>query len=195
VGGYIGTVNERAEIIPDRTAFSDFPLEMESWSGKLGKIEKIYLDELKLDDYIIADYQSDNGDIVNLYLAYYATQRSGAAAHSPRSCIPGGGWRIKSHDTVEIEGLNKSVNRLLIGKGEFGQLVYYWFDQRGRNITNEYMVKWYLFWDSLNLGRTDGALVRLTTTLEPGEDTAIADKRLAEFARLINSSLSQYIPE
>ena len=91
--------------------------------------------------------------------------------------------------------MGKSANRLLIRKGEYGQLVYYWFDQRGRNITNEYLVKWYLFWDSLTLGRTDGALVRLTTTLQPGEDVAKADKRLTEFARLINPTLSQYIPE
>ena len=73
--------------------------------------------------------------------------------------------------------------------------MYYWFDQRGRNITNEYLVKWYMFWDSLTLGRTDGALIRLTTSLQPGEDVAKADKRLTEFAQLLQPSLSQYIPE
>ena len=84
---------------------------------------------------------------------------------------------------------------MLIRKGDYGQLVYYWFDQRGRNITNEYMVKWYLFWDSLTLGRTDGSLIRLTTTLQPGEDVAKADQRIAEFAQLINPTLSLYLPD
>lgn len=194
-GLYIGALNERAEVIPERISFSSYPLKIDNWNGRRDTIEKKYLDELKLNDYIIADYRSDHSDVVNLYLAYYESQRSGAAAHSPKSCIPGGGWRIKSHTVIDIEGLEKSTNRLLIRKGEYGQLVYYWFDGRGRTITNEYMVKWYLFWDSLTLGRTDGALVRLTTTLQPGEDVAKADKRLAEFARLINPALSQYIPE
>ena len=56
------------------------------------------------------------------------------------------------------------------------------------------MVKWYLFWDSLTLGRTDGSLIRLTTTLEPGEDVTKADQRIAEFAQLVNPTLSTYIP-
>lgn len=195
VGLYVGSINERAEIIPDRETFANYSLQLGEWQGRRDVIEQKYLDELKLDDYIIADYKSINNESVNLYMAYYESQRSGAAAHSPKSCIPGGGWRIKSHSTLEIEGVGKSTNRLLIKKGDYGQLVYYWFDQRGRNITNEYLVKWYLFWDSLTLGRTDGALIRLTTSLQPGEDVSKADKRLTEFAQLIQPSLSQYIPE
>ncbi len=195
MSGYIGTLNERAEIIPERTDFAEFPVQIDGWTGWRDKIEQKYLDELKLDDYIIADYVKGGGDAINLYMAYYESQRSGAAAHSPKSCIPGGGWRIKSHSTVNIEGLGIATNRLLIRKGDYGQLVYYWFDQRGRNITNEYMVKWYLFWDSLTLGRTDGALIRLTTVLQPGDDVAEADRRLIEFAQLIQPDISSYIPE
>lgn len=195
LGVSIGSLNERTEIIPARTDYSAYPLEFGEWKGRKGSIEKIYLDELRLDDYFIADYVNDRGDGVNLYMAYYESQRSGAAAHSPRSCIPGGGWRIKSHSTISIAGNSITTNRLHIKKGDYGQLVYYWFDQRGRDITNEYMVKWYLFWDSLTLGRTDGALVRLTTSLKPGEDVARADKRLSEFSYLIQTTLPDYIPE
>jgi len=195
VSGYIGTLNEREEVIPERAGFTNYPLQFSGWNGIRDKIGKNVLDELKLTDYIIADYRNDEGDAVNMYMAYYESQRSGAAAHSPKSCIPGGGWRIKSHTVIDIEGINESTNRLLIRKGDYRQLVYYWFDQRGRNITNEYMVKWYLFLDSLTLGRTDGALIRLTTTLKPGDNVEKADRRLAEFARLIDPTLSQYIPE
>ncbi|MFK5949367.1 MAG: VPLPA-CTERM-specific exosortase XrtD [Methylococcales bacterium] len=194
IGIYIGGLNERAEIIPDRKDFSSYPMNISGWKGAKSRIGQNILDELKLDDYIMADYQN-SADGINLYLAYYGSQRSGAAAHSPKSCIPGGGWRIKSHKVIDIPGLNKHANRLWIQKGDYGQLVYYWFDQRGRNITNEYMVKWYLFWDSLTLGRTDGSLVRLTTTLEPGEDVVKADERLIKFAQLINPTLSDFIPE
>ena len=102
---------------------------------------------------------------MNLYMAYYDRQKSGEAAHSPKSCIPGDGWQIKDSRNININdiataGKPFSLNRLFIQKGEYSQLVYYWFQQRGRVITNEYLVKWYLFWDALTKNRTDGALVR-----------------------------------
>jgi len=92
-------------------------------------------------------------------------------------------------------GESQKVNRLLIKKGEYGQLVYYWFQQRGRIITNEYMVKWLLFWDSMNKGRTDGALVRLTTSVMPGDDLEQAEKRLRDFMALVKPKLPAYIPD
>lgn len=198
-GIIIGTLNERAEIISERTGFSVYPLQLGAWSGKRDVIEKKYLDALKLDDYIIANYSNQTGDTVNLYMAYYATQRSGAAAHSPKSCIPGGGWQIKASNTIDLNGIERggkhlSVNRLLIKKGEYGQLVYYWFQQRNRIITNEYMVKWYLFWDALTRNRTDGALVRLSTSISPGEDIAKADKRLVNLVSQVWPFMHEYIP-
>ena len=201
VGAFVSSLIEtREEIIPDRLSFDEFPSVIGEWQGSEDTIEKKYLDVLKLDDYILANYRHSNGETVNFYSAYYQSQRGGASAHSPRSCIPGGGWRIKEFETttlssIEFAGKPLSVNRLLIKKGDYGQLVYYWFQQRGRIITNEYLVKFYLFWDALTINRTDGALVRLTTTLKPGEDVAKADKRLSAFILLIQPTLSEYIPE
>lgn len=198
LGVLIGSLNGRSEIIPERKDFTSYPLEIGDWVGQRGSIKKKFLDALKLNDYIIADYTNSRHEVVNFYMAYYESQRSGAAAHSPRSCIPGGGWRIKSHKVIKIDvGGNKliQVNRLLIKKGDYGQLVYYWFDQRGRDITNEYLVKWYLFLDSMTKGRTDGALVRLTTPIAPGDDLSDADDRLVRFLKLVAPTLPEYIPE
>lgn len=192
---YVGNLNERSEIIPERQTFTSYPLQFDEWNGRRDTIEKIYLDELKLDDYVMADYRNNDSGNVNLYLAYYESQRSGSAAHSPKSCIPGGGWRINSHSIIEVNNIGKQVNRMLIKKGDHGQLVYYWFQQRGRNITNEYLVKWYLFWDALTRNRTDGALVRLTTPISPGEDIARADAKLVKFAGQIQPFMSDYIPD
>jgi EpsI family protein len=135
---------------------------------------------------------------VNFYAAYYASQKKGQSAHSPRSCIPGGGWVIKSLDQRTINGVNVedqplSVNRTVIQKGDNKQLVYYWFQQRGRVITNEYLVKWYLFWDALTKNRTDGALVRLTTFVKAGQDIKEADEHLKSFVKSIVTHLDKYI--
>jgi EpsI family protein len=82
----------------------------------------------------------------------------------------------------------------LIELGNQRQLVYYWFQQRGRVVTNEFAVKWYLFWDALRLHRTDGALVRIIAALPPGSDDAEADRKLADFASRIAPELQRFIP-
>jgi len=137
---------------------------------------------------------------VNFYVAWYDSQRAGNSAHSPRSCLPGGGWRMTHFDRVEVgdvqvAGKPLRANRVQIELGNRKQLVYYWFQQRGRVITNEYLVKWYLFVDSLTRQRTDGALVRLVTPLEIGEPVEQADRRLAEFASQVAPRLERYIPD
>lgn len=188
-------VGGRVEEIPPRAGFESFPLTLQDWKGRDDRLDTIVLDELKLDDYVIADYRNGEGDVVNFYVAYYGSQRSGASAHSPRSCLPGGGWRIESHTKVNIDPGGIPVNRFVIRKGEYRQLVYYWFKQRDRIITNEFAVKWYLLWDALTRNRTDGALVRLTTLMQPGEDIERGDARLRAFAALAVPELEAYVPD
>jgi len=190
----------RVEQDISRKLFADFPLNIAGWKGDNSKLEQIYLDGLKLDDYILADYVDSNRQAMNLYIAYYSDQQAGEAAHSPKACIPGGGWLIKQHSVVMLGELSTKpggveVNRLLIKKGDYTQLVYYWFQQRGRFITNEYLVKWYLFQDALARGRTDGALVRLTALVGPGQDVEDAELRLQDFAKEVIPMLDEYIPE
>jgi len=176
-------------------------MRLGDWQGKRQSMEQVYLEALKLSDYIIADFaHAQEPAPVNFYSAYYASQRKGASIHSPRSCMPGGGWVIDSLETVEVEGvaLNGSplrVNRAVIKKDEARQLVYYWFQQRGRNLTNEYLVKWYLLWDAILMNRTDGALVRLTTAVPLRENLSVADRRLAGFLRAAQRELPRFIPD
>jgi EpsI family protein len=137
---------------------------------------------------------------VNLYVAYYASQRTGQSAHSPRSCLPGGGWRILDFGPHEVTGVRGNgaplrVNRAIVQQGAERQLVYYWFQERGRDITSEYLVKWYLLEDAVTRNRTDGALVRLTTPLRVNEPAAMADARLARFAGLALPALESYLPD
>jgi exosortase D (VPLPA-CTERM-specific) len=187
-------VHERDEIIPQRDSFQAFPSQLGEWRGRRGSIDGQVLDQLRLDDYLMLDLQRPAGGAVNLYVAYYGSQRDRRSAHSPRSCLPGGGWQIVDLHTITIPGTGQRANRMLITNGEMRQLVYYWFPQRGRTVTNELMVKWLLFWDSLTLRRTDGALVRLMTPLAPGEAVAAAEQRLADVAARTGPLLPAYVP-
>ena len=192
-------VPNRDEVSIPREDFSTFPLSFDGWVGRSDTVEQIYLDVLRLTDYALVNYSKGNDKIVNFYTAYYDSQRKGQSAHSPRSCIPGGGWRIESLDQATVPGAapgggDLDVNRVLISAGDNKQLVYYWFQQRGRIITNEYLVKWFVFWDALTKNRTDGALVRLTIPIAPGKDVEELEATLQDFARDIKGILPEYVP-
>jgi exosortase D (VPLPA-CTERM-specific) len=188
------------ELTPARATFSEFPMHLDGWTRHDIPMEGIYLDTLKLDDYLLADFTDGGGSPVNLYVSYYYSQRKGEAFHSPRWCLPGGGWQMRDFATrsvngVAIDGQPLRVNRSLMELGNQRELVYYWFQQRGRVVTNEYAVKWYLFWDALTRHRTDGSLVRLIVMLPPGSGEADGDKRLTRLAGGIVSILPAYVPD
>jgi len=190
----------RANTLPEREPLAAFPLTIGQWHGQRQSISPGILGTLKLTDYLLRDYVTPTvPEGINFYIAYYASQRKGEAVHSPRSCIPGDGWRIEGLSKIAIDKLPNTngtllVNRAVIAKGRLRQVVYYWFDQRGREMTNEYRVKWFLFWDGLTRNRTDGALIRLVTPLGRNEAQAAADERLAGFIRQIYPRLNRYLP-
>lgn len=187
--------------LPERRAFSEFPIEFDGWQGTRGKLEREYLQMLKLDDYLLADFSSPDGrPPINLYVSYYATQADGNSAHSPRACIPGDGWEITDFGQrrlpgVAVGGEPLTVNRAVIQRGDSRQLVYYWFQQRGRVTTNEYVVKLYIFWDAITRHRTDGAMVRLVARLRPGEPVESGDALLERFAALAVPPLANHVPD
>jgi exosortase D (VPLPA-CTERM-specific) len=188
-----------AELIPTRASLLEFPMQVDAWTGRRSVLEGVYLDTLKLDDYLLADYTKGGAHPINLYISYYNSQRKGEAVHSPRACLPGGGWELRDFDQrtlpgVQIDGQPLLVNRTLIQLGNQRQLVYYWFQQRGRIIDNEFVVKWYLFWDALTRHRTDGAMVRIITPLRPDSSEVEADHDLTEFASRIAPDLHRYVP-
>ncbi len=187
------------EIIPKRINFAYFPMSFGGWVGHKDSLEGIYVDALKLDDYLLVNFSEISVPPVNLYIAYYNSQRKGEAVHSPRTCLPGGGWRMtnfkqRTLKNIIINGHPLRVNRTLIELGTQRQLVYYWFEQRGRLVTNEFAVKWFLFFDALTRHRTDGGLVRVITGLPPGSDEADADRRLVSLLQYVAPVLNSYIP-
>jgi EpsI family protein len=74
--------------------------------------------------------------------------------------------------------------------------VYYWFVQRGRVMTNEYLVKWHILKDAMTINRTEGAMVRLTTIITEEGDAGIAaaERRLQDFVRTVDPKLAYFLP-
>jgi exosortase D (VPLPA-CTERM-specific) len=194
------SVPERPEIAPSRPAFSDFPTRIGEWNGTAEPLEQVFLDALHLDDYLLMNYTAAQHPLVNFYVAYYKSQRdSGLSVHSPRLCLPAGGWNVESFERYMIPASDRSsgwpVNRVVIEHSGSRQLVYYWFRERDRRLTNEYVVRWYIFWDALTRNRTDGALVRLVAPIPKGTPVSQIDSQLTRFAALSRGALDRYVPD
>jgi exosortase D (VPLPA-CTERM-specific) len=191
-------VSTRQEIYPDRKLFAAFPTTLGEWHGRPSSLDAQTEHGLGLTDYILSDYAKRDGRSVNLYVAYYASQRTGSSPHSPSVCIPGNGWQITDLERTAYHNNDLSVslplNRVIIARGSQKELVYYWFEERGMKIANEYWSKLYLLRDAILKNRTDGALVRLTTPIYAGETEGDAEKRLQEFTQTAVPNLAGYLP-
>ena len=122
-----------------------------------------------MSDYVYRVFKRDSTYVFSVYVGYYDYQRQGKSIHSPKNCLPGGGWEPMSQSvqSVMVEGKEHLVNRYLLGKGPARSLVYYWYQGRGRVESSEYRVKWDLLRDAALSGRTEEALVRLVIPVAP----------------------------
>jgi EpsI family protein len=183
--------------VPIKRSFSDFPMTISGWTGTRESMEPGIIRALHLSDYFMADYRNQGGRQVELYVAYYESQRKGKTTHSPETCLPGSGWTFDEDGLATIStggGKPIKVNRTFLKKGDTRELAYFWFPQRGRILTSLFQVKLYCFWDALTRHRTDGALVRLITPVYPEEKPADAERRLSGFASEMVGVLGGYLP-
>lgn len=190
----VGTMtSNRPEMVPERSRFVTFPARIGAWHGNPFLLEPQVEQFLGMDDYLLSDYSNPDGKIVNLYAAYYPSERSGKLPHSPLDCIPSDGWSITKFERTSVDD-DHPVNRTLIERNGSKQLVYYWYEKLGKRITVEYFSKWSSLYDAVTEGRSDGALVRLTTPIRPGEPEQDADARLRQFIRDLGPTLSGFLP-
>jgi exosortase D (VPLPA-CTERM-specific) len=184
---------------PPREPYALFPRELGGWSGSTHELKPGIARVLGADDYLAALYsRPDEAAPVDLFLSWYASQTEGAQIHSPEVCLPGAGWEVFRIEpvTVALPGTAAGevrLNRAVIQKGLERQLVYYWFEARGRQYTGDFAARFANIADSLALGRTDGGLVRVITPI--GEDgVAAADARLQRFLAGIVDEIPRFVP-
>jgi exosortase D (VPLPA-CTERM-specific) len=183
-------------VIPERATFASFPLKINGMIAEEDQIPGIEQEILQMSDYFLGHYRQKDLSPISLFVGYYDEQSAGRTPHSPRVCIPSGGWKITNIETIDLDnkGTMVPVNRVMIGKGEQRLLVYYWFQQRGKYIANEYMAKFNLLVGGLVSNRTDGALIRLTMPITTEMSELVADQRLSGFATELFEVLPRYVP-
>ena len=195
-------VSPRSEPLPPlRSDFVLYPKQLGTWVGTTFALDPQVEVVLGADNYINSVFTSPTAEQpVQFFSAWYASQTEGEGIHSPQVCLPAGGWEIFRLEKEEITIPDTvygtfNVNRAIIERGFEQQLVYYWFEQRGKRLTNDVAAKLSVLRDGITTGRTDGALVRFVTLIGADEDPRDADARIQAFMAEALPDLPRFIPE
>ena len=190
--------HKRAEIVPQFQKFSSsFPINVGPWEGRDVPVDDHVLEVLGPGEFLSRTYATGDRPWVDFFVAYFPSQKTGDAIHSPKNCLPGSGWAPIESGFREIDVPNLGrikVNRYVIARGNQKNIVYYWYQSHGRAIASEYWAKVWLVVDSIKLHRTDAALVRVITPVAQGEPIESADQRAVGFAQELGPSLGRIIP-
>lgn len=181
----------------DRKELKDFPLAIGPWqkTGTDQILDDATLKVLRASDYLLRDFRKPGGEVANLYVGYYATQRTGATYHSPLNCLPGSGWTLSEPGQATImlpDGTSFTANKYVIQNGDYKSFMVYWYQGRGRNVASEYWGKFFTVLDSVRLRRSDGAMVRVTVPI--GGSEAAAEETAIDFASTASQVLPEFVP-
>ncbi len=186
------------EAVQIRKPFDTFPSTLGSWRGQEETIlDPDVLKMLKMSDYLMRRYVGPAGRSIWLYVGYWQSQRKGADIHSPKNCLPGGGWEPieASRLTIPVPGAPEpiTVNRYLIQKDKQMQIVIYWFQAQGTVVAGELGAKIEMVRSAILKNRTDGALVRLSAPVQGGVEQTT--DRLIQYVQVLYPVLHEYLPE
>jgi EpsI family protein len=195
------------ENLPIYEKLSSLPSQIGGWTGTDETLDPETLAILGPGEFLVRDYVSAPGnasepqdpspDWINLYIAFFPSQKTGDTIHSPNHCLPGAGWVPISREVVQItrpDGSSFPANRYVVSKLDSRQLVLYWFQAHGRIVASEYWAKYYLVADSIRMNRSDGGLVRLMTPMRDGESADEAEARVMKLGSQLVPLLDDYIP-
>lgn len=197
-GAFINWFQQRGEAEVERKPLAQLPEKLGDWRQKGDEMRFGEATEsvLRVSDYTQRFYTLSDGRIANLYVGYYASQRTGVTYHSPQNCLPGAGWVMRDPETVEIKtpsGKTFTANRYRIENGTFDEIMIYWYQGRGRTEASEYRDKINTVWDSMLRRRSDGAFVRVMTSV--GGDEQAAARAAVDLSAQLADNLSEFVPE
>jgi EpsI family protein len=124
------------------------------------------------------------GTLASLFIAFFKTQKTGVAPHSPKVCLPGSGWEPTESGMLAIAVPGRAepiqVNRSVIVNGERRSVVLYWYQTHNKVIADEYRAKLNTILDSLQFRRSDTSIVRIIVPESPGVNAEAEARQMAQ---------------
>jgi EpsI family protein len=187
---------DKAKVARERTLAS-FPVSIGGWVGSDQEFPNSILKILLVDEYIMRKFTKGNNSIW-LYIGYYNNESKGGP-HSPRHCYPGSGFNPIKNEIISIPvvrtGRDKiNPNKYVFARGMEREIVIYWYQARGRVISDEYAEKYYVIRDKIFRKRSDEALIRFSIAATAETEEA-QGKLLESFVSTVYPEIPKVVPD
>jgi EpsI family protein len=171
------------------------PITLGDWRGEDRELDRISLETLRPDVYLVRQYETDEGRGLNVTIIYGHKKSN---FHSPALCFLGSGWNIVEKKKISTRvggddsgGRNLEMTRLLLQKGGDKAVVLYSFLSPGGNTASWNVLQARLLGASL-LGRQPrAALLRLILPVQ-GDEKA-TDRAAEDFLRELDPYVRQIL--
>jgi len=170
-------------------------LAIQGWQEKSVATSRAVLDTLQATRTFFADYSKDGSESVNLYIGYYDSLDKSKLSHAPQVCFTAQGWIMKKNDkiTVRLNGIEHTINRLLLEKDKEQLLVYYWYQTATAIYADLFRMKLALLGTKIKQGKNaqgGNAFIRISTPVSKGQKSATLV--LQEFFKDLSKELSSF---
>lgn len=181
--------------VPTNRPFADFPVQHNSWKMiSQAEFSQQVLDVLRPSDYISRQYISPEGTDVGLYIGYHGGGKGTGGIHSPKHCLPGGGWFEESsqRQKLAVGGDTLNIVKSVYRKGDSREMFLYWFQVQGDTLSDEYSLKLAEIKNSMLKRRRDSAFIRVSVPVEG--DVHQATVRGEKFVQDFYPVIQQFLP-
>ena len=182
-------------VVPLARPFAEFPPAHAGWrmAGQSSLSENV-IKVLMPTDYLSRRYVAEDGTTVDMYLSFFDGGPDSGGIHSPKHCMPGSGWFEMSSQrtTLELGGETVNLVRAVYAMGEQRELIYYWFDMRGKTMSDEYSLKLAEITGSIFHSRRDQSFIRIS--VKAGDNVAAAQKRVEDFLQDFYPVIREFLP-
>jgi len=181
--------------VPLARPFAEFPVAHNGWKmATQSNFSDDVLSLLRPTEYLSRRYARSDGAYVDMYLSYFNGSPEGGRIHSPRNCLPGGGWTELSSEkiTMNITGEEVHLVRAVYAFGESKEVFYYWFAMRGQTISDEYSLKLAEITGSMFHRRRDQSFIRIS--VQASDDVGVTQERIEDFLMDFYPVIREYLP-
>ncbi|WP_031386119.1 exosortase C-terminal domain/associated protein EpsI [Desulfonatronum thiodismutans] len=181
--------------MPTNKPFTQFPTEHQGWRmvGESTFSDSI-LNILKPTDILNRSYARPGERPVDLHIGFYDGGKGTGVIHSPKHCLPGGGWYEYSSERVTVDMGADTVNlvQAVYQHGQSKELFLYWFQAKDKSLNSEYALKLAEITNSIFHGRRDTAFIRISTRYEGEPQQAL--EKAQSFARDFYPVFREFLP-
>jgi len=180
--------------VPMKRSFAGFPSVVSQWrmtgeSQLSAEVQAV----LKASDVLMRQYVNARGDRVELYIGYHDGGQGSGEIHSPKHCLPGGGWLEISSSRTQLTVAGESLNLVeaVYQKGDRRELFLYWFQVRGKSLSEEYSLKVAEITNSVLHCRRDASFIRISVPFQGDQQQAarIGERFVSDFLPAIQEFL------